>query len=98
MGEGSLSLSWPVAARAHVGRLLAYDVPKSQGTSSQLALIKEALTVRPLPNHLRGIAPLLKNFGNGIWAAARVRRADCEDYKRNCGNRWRSSAGAVDSV
>lgn len=69
-GEGLSFVSWPVAVRAHVGRVLAYAIPADQETNPQKALIREALQHRPLPTHLRGVAPRLGRFGNGIWAAA----------------------------
>ena len=50
------------------GRLLAYALPKDDGTDGQRKLIDEALKVRPLPDARRGAAPRLKGLA-GSWAA-----------------------------
>ena len=58
-GEG---LSFPglkVAVHAHVGRLLAYALPKDSGNQAQVQLIEEALAFRPLPDNRFGCAPTL---------------------------------------
>lgn len=67
-GVGLQFPSWPVAVRAHVGRLLAYAVAKGTETPAQSALIAEALGWRPLPDNLRGVAPTLAGLA-GRWAA-----------------------------
>jgi hypothetical protein len=51
------------AIPAHVGRLLAYALPKGAGTAAQQALIVRAMGYRPLPDKLRGTAPTLKPLG-----------------------------------
>jgi hypothetical protein len=66
--EGLSFARWdPDGVRAHLGRLLAYALPQGQGTPVQQALIVYALSLRPLPEHLRGVAPTLKGLG-GTWA------------------------------
>lgn len=66
-GAGVSFDDWESAVRAHVGRLLAYAIPKGKATAVQGKLINEALAVRPLPDHLRGVAPTLKRLA-GTWA------------------------------
>ena len=66
-GAGISFSNWDKAARAHVGRLLAYALPKDAGTEAQRTLIDEALKVRPLPDDRRGRAPKLKGLA-GSWA------------------------------
>lgn len=66
-GAGISFPSWDEAVRAHVGRLLAYALPKGKGDADQRALISEALTVRPLPDNRRGCAPTLEGLA-GTWA------------------------------
>jgi hypothetical protein len=67
-GAGIAFPSWPVAVRAHIGRLLAYALARVQENDVQRALIEEALAWRPLPDHLRGAAPTLRSLA-GTWAA-----------------------------
>lgn len=55
--------TWEDAARAHIGRLLAYAIPANQGTESQRTLIDFAMSVRPLPAMLRGSTSTLKMLG-----------------------------------
>ena len=69
-GAGISFSNWDKAARAHVGRLLAYALPKDGGTEAQRKLIDEALKVRPLPDDRRGRAPKLKGLA-GSWATDR---------------------------
>lgn len=59
--------SWVVATRAHLGRLLAYAITDAVATPVQQALIAEALALRPLPAHYRGVAPTLAGL-NRRWA------------------------------
>ena len=66
-GAGISFSNWDKAARAHVGRLLAYALPKDGGTAAQRKLIDETLKVRPLPDDRRGRAPKLKGLA-GSWA------------------------------
>ena len=71
-GEYRAGLSFPTwedhAIPAHVGRLLAYATPATaQINSEQRQLIGAALSVRPLPESLRGIAPTLEGLV-GTWA------------------------------
>jgi hypothetical protein len=77
-GAGISFPSWDKAVRAHVGRLLAYVIPKGKGNAAQRELIDEALDVRPLPDDRRGVAPTLKGLA-GTWAmdpqyAQKIRR------------------------
>jgi hypothetical protein len=67
-GKGLSFPNWDKAVRAHVGRLLAYTLPKDGGTPAQEALIAEALKARPLPDDRRGKAANLKGLA-GTWAA-----------------------------
>jgi hypothetical protein len=60
--------SWRSAVPAHVGRLLAYALPKGEGTAEQQALIEAAVASRPLDDALRGRAPALRGLG-GAWRA-----------------------------
>ena len=53
-GAGISFPNWDKAVSAHVGRLLAYALPKDGGTDGQRKLIDEALKVRPLPDDRRG--------------------------------------------
>jgi len=66
-GAGVSFPNWDKAVRAHVGRLLAYTLPKDDGTPAQRELIAQALKVRPLPDDRRGRAPKLKGLA-GTWA------------------------------
>ena len=66
-GAGLSFSNWDKAARAHVGRLLAYALPKDEGTEAQQKLIAEALKARPLPDDRRGKASKLKGLA-GSWA------------------------------
>ena len=66
--EGISFAQWvPDAIEAHLGRLLAYALTDAQATSEQKRLIDYALSLRPLPPHLRGIAPTMAGL-NGRWA------------------------------
>src|SRR3954447_5642115 len=67
-GAGVSFPSWVVAVRAHVGRLLAYALPRGGESAAQQALITEALRWRPLPDTVRGRAPTLAGLA-GSWAA-----------------------------
>jgi len=67
-GAGVSFPSWDKAVHAHVGRLLAYAIPKGQENAAQGALIEEALAVRALPDSRRGCAPTLEGLA-GTWAA-----------------------------
>jgi hypothetical protein len=66
-GAGVSFPSWAVAVPAHLGRLLAYALAPADANEAQAAMIREALTWRTLPNHLRGVAPTLKGLA-GRWA------------------------------
>jgi hypothetical protein len=59
-------ISWEGAVTGHVGRLLAYAIPKGKGTAAQRALIKTALAKRPLPDDKRGVASTLAGLEG--WA------------------------------
>ncbi len=52
---------------AHLGRLLAYALPIGAGTPYQQQLIDYALSRRPLPASLRGVATTITDL-NGRWA------------------------------
>jgi hypothetical protein len=67
-GVGISFPSWDKAVRAHVGRLLAYAIPKGSGTDAQCALVSEALAVRGLPATRLGCAPTIRGLA-GTWAA-----------------------------
>ncbi len=66
-GAGLSFSNWDKAVQAHVGRLLAYVLPKDTGTPAQRELIAAALKVRSLPDDRRGRAPQLKGLA-GSWA------------------------------
>jgi Mannosyl-glycoprotein endo-beta-N-acetylglucosaminidase len=51
------------AIPAHVGRLLAYVLPKGTENAAQRELIERAMAYRSLPDTLRGTAPTLKPLG-----------------------------------
>jgi len=66
--KGLSFASWEdEAIPAHIGRMLAYAITDQQATPAQKALIDTALAYRPLPAHLRGIAPTIVGM-NGKWA------------------------------
>jgi Mannosyl-glycoprotein endo-beta-N-acetylglucosaminidase len=48
---------------AHIGRLLAYTLPRGSESAAQAALIAQALSYRPLPDKMRGSAPTLRQLG-----------------------------------
>jgi hypothetical protein len=50
-----------------MGRLLAYALTDEQANDVQRRRISYALSVRPLPSNLRGVAPTLGAL-NGRWA------------------------------
>lgn len=63
-GKGLSFANWSnESIPAHVGRLLAYALPKGSGTPAQQALIGTALAFRSLPDSLRGSAPTLAPLG-----------------------------------
>jgi len=66
-GKGLTFDTWEDAAKAHVGRLLAYALPQGQGTADQQQLITDALSLRALPSKYRGSAPTINGL-NGRWA------------------------------
>lgn len=51
------------AIPAHIGRLLAYALPRNTGTPEQQAAIARALNYRTLPWSVRGSAPVLRQLG-----------------------------------
>lgn len=66
--KGLSFASWgDEAVPAHIGRMLAYALRDDQATPAQKALIDKALAYRPLPSHLRGVAPTIVGM-NGRWA------------------------------
>ena len=66
-GEGIKFSNWDKAVSAHVGRLLAYALPKDEGTDAQRKLVADALKVRPLPDNRFGVAKKLKGLSK-TWA------------------------------
>lgn len=73
--KGLSFATWEDAARAHIGRLLAYAIRDEGATAAQQELIREALALRPLPASYRGIAPTLRGL-NGRWAYPGEQYAD----------------------
>jgi hypothetical protein len=67
-GVGLSFSSWDQSVHAHVGRLLAYTIPKGGGNEVQRELIDEALGFRALPDSRRGSAPTIRGLA-GTWAA-----------------------------
>lgn len=66
--KGLSFTSWEdEAIPAHIGRMLAYAMTDQQANPAQKALIDKALSYRPLPSHLRGVAPTIVGM-NGKWA------------------------------
>jgi hypothetical protein len=66
--KGLSFASWEdEAIPAHIGRMLAYAMTDAQATPAQKAMIDKALSYRPLPAHLRGVAPTIVGM-NGKWA------------------------------
>jgi len=51
------------AIPAHIGRLLAYALPRGAESAAQRELIERAMAYRTLPDKLRGTAPTLKPLG-----------------------------------
>lgn len=70
-GAGLSFPDWESAARAHIGRLLAYALKAGQGTAAQQQLITSALNLRALPASYRGAAPTLRGLENR-WAVPGV--------------------------
>lgn len=66
-GVGLKFPSWPVAVRAHVGRLLAYALADGDESPAQRALVDEALAARPLPPEKRASAKTLRGLARS-WA------------------------------
>lgn len=60
--------SWPEAARAHAGLLLAYALPAGSESTAQRGLLEEARRWRSVPHRLRGSAPTLDRLA-GTWTA-----------------------------
>ena len=69
-GAGESFPSWYDSVDAHVGRLLAYALPKGAGTARQKRLIAVALSWRTLPDRYRGVAPTIYGL-QGRWATDR---------------------------
>jgi hypothetical protein len=51
------------AIPAHIGRLLAYFLPRGAESDAQRALIERGLRYRPLPDRMRGSATVLRQLG-----------------------------------
>lgn len=66
-GAGLSFATWELAAKSHIGRLLAYALPVGQGSAAQRQLILGALHDRPLPLMYRGSAVTLSGLGRR-WA------------------------------
>jgi hypothetical protein len=69
-GAGVSFPRWSASVDAHVGRLLAYALPKGAGTAEQKRLIAIALSWRPLPDSYRGSARTIYGL-QGRWATDR---------------------------
>lgn len=70
--EGASFPTWnDHAIPAHLGRLLAYARTDATASAEQRQLISEAMAVRPLPAHLRGVAPTISGL-DGRWAVPGV--------------------------
>jgi Mannosyl-glycoprotein endo-beta-N-acetylglucosaminidase len=69
-GEGESFPRWRDSVDAHVGRLLAYALPRGAGTARQKRLIAVALSWRPLPDRYRGSARTIYGL-QGRWASDR---------------------------
>jgi Mannosyl-glycoprotein endo-beta-N-acetylglucosaminidase len=69
-GAGVSFPRWSASVDAHVGRLLAYALPKGAGTAEQKRLIAIALSWRPLPDSKRGSARTIYGL-QGRWATDR---------------------------
>ena len=69
-GAGMSFPRWSNSVDAHVGRLLAYALPKGAGTAEQKRLIARALSWRPLPDSYRGSARTIYGL-QGRWATDR---------------------------
>ncbi len=69
-GAGVSFPRWYHSVDAHVGRLLAYALPKGAGTAEQKRLIAIALSWRPLPDSYRGSARTIYGL-QGRWATDR---------------------------
>jgi hypothetical protein len=69
-GAGVSFPRWSDSVDAHVGRLLAYALPKGAGTAEQKRLIARALSWRSLPDSYRGSARTIHGL-QGRWATDR---------------------------
>jgi hypothetical protein len=69
-GAGVSFPRWSDSVDAHVGRLLAYALPKGTGSAEQKRLIARALSWRPLPDSYRGSARTIYGL-QGRWATDR---------------------------
>jgi len=69
-GAGVSFPRWSASVDAHIGRLLAYALPKGAGTTEQKRLIAIALSWRPLPDSYRGSARTIYGL-QGRWATDR---------------------------
>lgn len=81
-GKGLSFPTWVDAVLAHVGRLLAYALPKGEGTDYQKRVIEFALDWRGLPDSYRGCAPTVGDL-TGKWAMAPT-------YNESLNNRYRA--------
>ena len=69
-GAGVSFPRWYHSVDAHIGRLLAYALPKGAGTAEQKRLIAIALSWRPLPDSYRGSAKTIYGL-QSRWATDR---------------------------
>jgi hypothetical protein len=69
-GKGNSFPRWLDSVDAHLGRLLAYALPRGRGTERQRRLIAEALSWRTLPDNYRGSASTIYGL-QGRWATDR---------------------------
>jgi len=78
-GEGVSFPRWSYSVDAHVGRLLAYALPRGAGTTRQKTLIARALSWRSLPDSYRGSARtiygLQRRWGSDRYYARKLARA-----------------------
>ena len=69
---------WSASVDAHVGRLLAYALPKGAGTAEQKRLIRIALSWRSLPDSkwgsARTIYGLQRRWASDPYYAAKLAR------------------------
>ncbi len=65
-GVGLSFENWELAIVAHCGRLLAYARTDAELNQVQRMLVREALSLRPLPPQLRGLVQNWEDFGGPV--------------------------------